>query len=414
VRRLRSHRGWPLLLLVLAGHAYALDADVRLKYFASVGWLPEEDLQRQLSGTPSFDDNLDLRLMLRHGSGDFTWIVDHSTTLIRGDALETGAGPGVTLDQTVVDDERRAMDLTWTLDDGDDHQLLHRLDRLALQYRSGGWGVTVGRQAVSWGNGLVFQPLDLFNPFAPTTVDQDYKAGDDIVLVERALRGGGNVQLLAVARRDADEELTATAASLAGKWHRFVGMGEVELVAARHFDDRVFGLAVRHPLGGALLRSDLVATRLAGGDWRLSGIVNIDYSVVWGRRNVYLFGEYFHNDFGVSSLPERIGGYPEALTERLERGELFNLMRDYLAGGATVEWHALWSQTLTLIGNLQDGSVLLQTQLSHEPGDHQRLELGVVEPLGGRGDEFGGVPVAGEALTLGGGTRAYLRWAYYF
>jgi len=188
----------------------------------------------------------------------------------------------------------------------------------------------------------------------------------------------------------------------------------VELVAARHVDDRVFGLAVRHPLGGALLRSDLVATRLAGGDWRLSGIVNVDYSVVWDRRNVYLFGEYFHNGFGVSALPDSITEYPEALTMRLERGELFHLMRDYLAGGATVEWHPLWSQTLTLIGNLQDGSVLLQTQLSHEPGDHQRIELGLAEPLGGPGDEFGGVPVMGEALTLGGGTRAYLRWAYYF
>jgi hypothetical protein len=410
VRRGRSYV-WFVLLLALP--AQALELDARLKYFASVGWLPEEDLQRQLSGTPAFDDNLDLRLMLRHRSGEFTWIVDHSTTLIRGDALGR-AGPGVTLDQTVVDDGRRAMDLTWTLDDGDDRRLLHRLDRLAVSYRNGGWGVTVGRQAVSWGNGLVFQPLDLFNPFAPTTVDQDYKAGDDILLVERALDGGGNLQLLAVARRDADEALTAAAGSVAGKWHRFLGVGEIELVAARHFDDRVFGVAARHPLGSALLRTDLVATRLAGGDWRLSGIVNVDYSLVWNQRNVYLFGEYFHNDFGVSSLPDDVTDYPEALTERLERGELFNLMRDYLAGGATVEWHPLWSQTLTLIGNLQDGSVLLQTQLSHEPGDHQRVEIGLVEPLGGRGDEFGGVPVMGEALTLGGGTRAYLRWAYYF
>ena len=401
-------RSLTLLVCLTAGPAAGAELDARLKYFATVGWLPEEDLQRQLSGTPAFDDNVDLRLMFRHRTGAVTWIADHSTTLIRGDGLDQAAG--ITLDQTQVDDDRRLADLTWTLDDGDHHRLLHRFDRLGVQIRRGRWNVTAGRQAVSWGNGLVFQPLDLFNPFAPTTVDQDYKAGDDLLLVERALDDGGNVQILAVARRD----VTADAGSLAAKWHRFVGMGEVELVAARHFEDRVFGAALRFPVGGALVRSDVVATRLAGGDWRLSGIVNLDYSLVLGRRNVYLFGEYFHNGFGVDALPATPAAYPEPLTERLGRGELFNLMRDYLAFGGTVEWHPLWSQALTLIGNLGDGSVLLQTQLSHEPGDHQRLELGVVAPLGSAGDEFGGVPVMGDALTVGGGTRAYLRWAYYF
>ncbi|MEQ8859398.1 MAG: hypothetical protein RIC56_12195 [Pseudomonadales bacterium] len=391
----------------------ALDVDARLKYFATLSALPDEDLQRQRSGTPAFDDNLDLRLLLREEAGAFRIVADHSTTLVRGDALD-GTGFGVTLDQTVADDSRRALDLTWTLDDGGNHRLFQRFDRLALQYRQGPWAATVGRQAVSWGNGLVFQPLDLFNPFAPTTVDQDYKAGDDLLLLERSLREGGSLQLLAVARRDDADDVTADAGSLAAKWHRFVGQGELELVAGRHHSDRVFGTALRFPLGGALLRSDLVATRLEAGTWKLSGIVNLDYSLVLGQRNVYLFGEYFHNAFGVRRLPDDPAGYPIALTDRLARGELFNLMRDYLAAGWSIEWHPLWSQTLTLIGNLNDGSVLLQTQLSHEPGDHQRLELGVVEPLGGAGKEFGGVPVAGRALTVGGGTRVYLRWAYYF
>jgi hypothetical protein len=97
---------------------------------------------------------------------------------------------------------------------------------------------------------------------------------------------------------------------------------------------------------------------------------------------------------------------------------LFNVMRDYLAGGVTYQWHPLLVQTVTLIGNLNDGSLLLQTQINFDPGDNQRLELGVVEPLGGSGDEFGGVPVvadpAGSRLTVGGGSRLYARWVYYF
>jgi hypothetical protein len=109
---------------------------------------------------------------------------------------------------------------------------------------------------------------------------------------------------------------------------------------------------------------------------------------------------------------------PQPLLDRLGRGELFNLMRDYLAAGITHEWHPLWNQNLALIGNLHDGSALLQTQVTYEPGDHQRLQAGVVIPLGGAGDEFGGVPLAtdvdGGQITTGGGARGYLRWVYYF
>jgi hypothetical protein len=404
---------WGVVVLGWCSATHGAELDARLKWFGSLSALPEEDLQRQRSGTPAFDDNFDLRLMLRHRSGPFSVLADHSTTLVRGDSLATGAF-GVTLNQAAVSDSRRLLDLTWELSEGDNHLLVHRLDRLAVNYRQGPWGVTVGRQPVSWGNGLVFQPLDLFNPFAPTTVDQDYKAGDDLLLVERALSGGGNLQLLAVGRRDELGKRSASTASVAVKLHRFVGRGELEMVVARHLEDRVLGAALRFPVGSALVRSDLLATRLETGTWKLSGIVNIDYSLMLADRNLYLFGEYFHNAFGVERLPDDPAKYPTALIDRLERGEIFNLMRDYLAVGGTLEWHPLWSQSTILIGNFNDGSLLLQAQLSHEPGDHQRVDVGLVEPLGSTGDEFGGVPVAAERLTLGGGTRLYLRWAYYF
>ncbi|MEQ8486286.1 MAG: hypothetical protein RIB46_18145 [Pseudomonadales bacterium] len=394
--------------------AAAVDVSARVKWFGTLAWLPEEDVQRQQSGTPAFDDNFDLRLMVRHQVGPLTLLADHATTLVRGDAVSGAVAGGTPLDQVAASDDARLVDLTWTLSDGGRHRLQQRFDRLALAYRSGPWAVTAGRQAVSWGNGLVFQPLDLFNPFSPTAVDQDYKAGDDLLLVERALTGGGSMQLLVVGRRDEDGRRSADAASAAAKWHAFVGPGELELMAGRHYEDRVLGAAGRLPLGGALLRSDVLATRLAGGGWKLSGIVNIDYSTLLGGRNLYLFAEYFHNGFGVRRLPDTAAGYPEALAERLQRGELFSLMRDYVAGGGSLEWHPLWTQSLTLIGNLDDGSLLLQTQLSHEPDDHQRLELGLLAPLGRAGDEFGGVPVATDAVTTGGGARVYLRWAWYF
>jgi hypothetical protein len=417
----RRHRSWligPVLGLWAMGSAAQPDVSARFKWFGTAAALPEHDLQRNLSGTPAYDQNYDLRLMFQKTISAVTLQVEHSTTLVTGDSLNFPTAPGTVLEQSPDGDERRLMDLTWEIEDGDRHRSFHRLDRLALKLRGDDWAVTVGRQAVSWGAGLVFRPMDLFNPFAPTAVDRDYKVGDDLLLFERLFSDGSDLQVLGVGRRDETGDFTGQAGSLAGKWRGFVGACEVELLAAKHYRDQVYGIGVRFPLRGAMLRTDLVATGLADGGVRVGGVVNLDYSLELAGRTTYVFAEYFHNGFGVSELPATVEELPAPLRDRLGRGELFNLMRDYLAGGVTYQWHPLLVQTMTLIGNLNDGSLLVQTQINFDPGDNQRLELGVVEPLGGSGDEFGGVPVvadpAGSRLTVGGGSRLYARWVYYF
>jgi hypothetical protein len=45
----------------------------------------------------------------------------------------------------------------------------------------GGWPVSPRAREAGWGNGLVFQVLDLFNPFPPNAVDREYKPGSDML-----------------------------------------------------------------------------------------------------------------------------------------------------------------------------------------------------------------------------------------
>lgn len=401
-------------LALIISPSLAADLEARLRWFNSTTVLPSHDVQRQLEGTPAHDANFDVRLMFRHDAGAFTFLVEHTTALIAGDSFAFQSAPQTTLDQTPVGDEVRIADLTWEIDSGKRHRSLHRFDRLALQWRQGNWAVTAGRQAVSWGSGRVFQPMDLFNPFAPTTVDTDFKTGDDLLLVERLFDNGSDLQLLVVGRRDSDERITGQAASSALKWHGFSGNAELEFLVAKHFQDRVAGTSFRFPIGGALLRADLIGTRSRAGDWRVSGVLNLDYSIVWQERNIYLFGELYHNGFGVSSLPDNPALLPTPLQQRLARGELFNVMRNYAAAGGSIQWHPLLTQNVTLISNLHDASSVLQTSLSYDPGDHQRVQLGWVQPLGRAGDEFGGLPLFGNTLTAGGGGRGFLRWVFYF
>ena len=94
------------------------------------------------------------------------------------------------------------MDLTWTLEDGPRHENIQRFDRLARRIPRRTLGRDVGRDAISWGSGIVFQPLDIFAPFAPTTVDRDYKPGEDLVKVDGVTEHGSDWQLLGVFRRN--------------------------------------------------------------------------------------------------------------------------------------------------------------------------------------------------------------------
>ena len=400
--------------LLVAPPAAALEFDARIKAFGTVAALPGHDVQRILDESPALDASFDLRLMFRESAGPFEFIVDHSTSMISGDSFAFLNAPGATLDQTPAGDAGRAFDLSWEIEDGSRHRSWHRFDRLAVRYRRTDWSVTLGRQAVSWGNGLVFQPMGLFTPFAPTTVDQEYKPGDDLLMIERLFADGSDINLLVVGRKDESGDLDWDSSSAAVKWHGFIGQGELELVAARHYRDEVLAIGARVPIGGALARSDIVATRVHGSGWKLSGIVNVDYTLAFLQRTAHVFAEYFHNGFGVHDLPETPLALPPDLVARLGRGEVFNLMRDYAAVGANVIWHPLWSQSVVLIGNLQDGSALLQTSVTYEPGDHQRVQLGWLEMLGGAGKEYGGVPLAGDVITRGGASTLFARWVYYF
>ena len=388
----------------------SFDLESRFKAFTTAALLPGRDVQRNLDGTPAWDASADLRLNATGRSGAFTVLAHHSTSWVGGDSFAFGQSR--LLQQQPDSDAHRLFDLTWRVDQGGRHEVLHRFDRLAVTAQHGRFRATVGRQAVSWGSGIVFQPMDLFSPFAPSTVDRDYKAGDDLLLLERGFRSGGEAQMLVIARRD-EGSVARDASSAALKMHAFAGEKEWEVLIAEHYDEPVAGFGVRMPIGGAVLRTDLVAAR-ADGRWRYSGILNIDYSLPIRERMLYVFGEYFHNGFGVRSL-RNLEALPERLSARLQRGEVFNLQRHYAAFGVTYQWHPLLLHSATVIGNLHDGSVLALSQLRYEPGDRQRLEGGFVAPLGNSGDEFGGVPLSSSLpFTAGGGRRLYLRWAYFF
>ena len=92
-----------------------------------------------------------------------------------------------------------------------------RIDRAFFEYRADRLAIAVGRQAVSYGNGLVFSPPDLSNPFSPTETDRDCKAGDDLALVQWLFEDGSDLQLLGV------DIVDFSGPDVSGVWWRCAG-----------------------------------------------------------------------------------------------------------------------------------------------------------------------------------------------
>ncbi|MGA7827163.1 MAG: hypothetical protein WCA04_05860, partial [Geobacteraceae bacterium] len=217
-----------------------------LKARGMASW-PATDTLYDLVGRGAYlDGSLDGRLKSELYFGDFaTFETHYEMVLSGGDTRKknselTRLFPSLAaqgfIENRIPEDDRRLMDLTSVISENDDLVLYHRIDRLVLTLKPD-WGVVrVGRQAVTWGNGLLFNPMDLFNPFAPTDIEREYKIGDDMVSLQTPLGGSGNLQVLYVPRRNpATSRLAWESSSLAAKYHFPVASNEFDLMAARHY-----------------------------------------------------------------------------------------------------------------------------------------------------------------------------------
>ncbi|MEE4175199.1 MAG: hypothetical protein V2I57_13185 [Xanthomonadales bacterium] len=379
---------------------------------------PRDSLFRELVGSTAFDVEGDLRLNLELGRGGWALHADYQLFGARGDQVELRqALPGEGLFfPRVADDDRRLMDLTHTLYEDDRNLWLHRLDRLWLGYTGARTVVRIGRQSLSWGNGLFYAPMDLVNPFDPATIDTEYKFGDDMLYTQYLLRSGADLQGAAVVRRNPmTGEVESAQATTALKFHGFAGEWEFDLLLAEHYDDLVAGVGGVRALGGALWRGDLVVSDTASGTY-VQVVTNLSHSWVWGDRNVTGAVEYFYNEFGFRDGPydaQRLASNPELL-RRLARGDLYTLGRSALGGNLLVEVTPLWTVSPTVLVNLGDGSALFQLITRVSLADEAVLLGSLNLPLGRRGTEYGGIETPVEDRTLSTDYGIFLQLARYF
>lgn len=430
----------PLGLAILASMpAAALEPDWRgghLKLAETLYRLPSDSLWREPAGAHPQSHAADLRLRggLSHGAWelqvDYQLLWRDSDLVVGPATLNEAIGrdsPGAPAG--LPDDDRRAWTLGDTLQERSRGGSVHRLDRLTLGWRSERLVLRLGRQALSWGNGLIFNPADVFNPFDPTAVDTQYKPGDDMVYAQYLQADGSDWQAVHVIRRDAAGRRSAEVRSSALKWHYFGTRSELDLLLARHFDETLLVAGGSRSLGGTVLRGDLVLADTAAEGWVPSLVLNFSGSWQWGDHNTLGTLEYFYNGHGLDAADYDclLGGAVPAvdqadaacrasadpLRERLARGELFSLGRHYLAGSLGVDLTPLLQFTPLLLANLEDPSALLQLGLRWSLAQDWELLAALSLPLGPAGTEYGGPRLPGGPRAAQG-EQLFLQLARYF
>jgi hypothetical protein len=289
------------------------------------------------------------------------------------------------------------------------------IDRLSVAYSTPSTVVRVGRQALTWGSGLVFRPMDLFDPFSPAATDTEYKPGVDMVYVQRLFANGSDLQVVLAPRSPRYGAPPTTDDSSIGLHYQTVLFGHrTTWLLARDHGDWVGALGVNGPLNGATWNLEVVPTGTPHEGVSVSAIANLSDSMTLFGRNATVFAEYFRNGFGVIGTTS-FAQLPAPLKDHLERGQVFNTRRDYLAEGLSVEVNPLFTLAPTFIADLDDGSLFLLATGTWSLSDNLILIAGVQAPIGRAGTEFGGLPlVPGGTVLLAAPARIYLQIRQYF
>ena len=178
----------------------------------------------------------------------------------------------------------------------------------ALHLPSSRVDVSVGRQAIGWGRGMLFGAIDLFSPFSPFEVDREWRRGVDAVRVDARLSSRSSTDVVLAFGERPDE--SAYALRLRG----YGGEADVEAVGGWRAGDTFGGAATSFVLGQAEVHGEVAvfATPAVSGSSLFGDPRTIVKAVVGGSSRLpvgaglLLYVEYHYSGFGVPTAEDLV------------------------------------------------------------------------------------------------------------
>jgi len=280
----------------------------------------------------------------------------------------------------------RLAPLDWGVSEGTSFAWRHEIDRASLALHLGRAEVTLGRQAIGWGRGVLFGAVDLFAPFSPLEADREWRRGVDAVRAEVRLAERISAEAVAALGESADASI------FAGRLRGFAGEVDAELVLGVRARDLLAGVTSSAAVGDAELHGELALFRApdplpSGGAWgsdRLApkAVLGGSYRFAVGR-GLAVFAEYHYSGFGARAPQDAVPLLADpAFRERFLRGDAQILGRHAAALLATIELtNELSAQALALVSP-RDGSGVLSPAATYTLSDAASVQATLYLPWG--------------------------------
>lgn len=289
----------------------------------------------------------------------------------------------------------------------------HELDRCFVSLRAGRGELTIGRQAIGWGRGVLFSAVDIFAPFTPLESDREWRRGIDAVRGRLFLSSHVAVDLIA-ALGD-----SVAASAFVGRVHGRVGDLDGELIAGRRREDEFYACAASAPVldaelhgefalyrmrgdvagGGVFGRDDLAVKAVVGGSYSL----DLPFGLPGGLpAGLIVVGEYHYSGFGLPDVTDlELWANDPDFVARLAQGDSQILGRQAGALQLTYGFASVTPVSLAWIFSPTDGSGVLIPALTYIFSDHVTLgasgylSYGAAPGEGVPQSEYGGTPASG-------------------
>ena len=176
-------------------------------------------------------------------------------------------------------------------------QIGYEVDRVSYQHRFDKITAGIGRQAVDWGSGRFWQPLNVFGAFAPTDLDTDFKPGIDAAVINWYPSDFSSLTTVYAFAPNDNDDIDNSAAIY---YRRQLGeQVEISLLAGQVIGNTVTGLSLEGELQGMGWRIEGAHNNLDQlNENTLFWIAGLDYQF---ENGLLLAAEWYNHNGGVNS-----------------------------------------------------------------------------------------------------------------
>jgi hypothetical protein len=350
--------------------------------------------------------------------------IEHSDTMNSEFAYEqrarwTSTGAGIGAVGGFLPSEARVpfrlASLDWEIAGDDDFAWRHDIDRALVALHPqppkedtpanpAGWGeITIGRQAIGLGRGVLFSAVDMFAPFSPLEVDREWRPGVDALRVEYRLSGTSSTELLAVGGESWEQS------ALLGHVRGYVGDVDGSLIFGKRAEDLMVGGVVSATVQGAEVHGELAVfdTPEAWPDTLWGNDHLVTKTVVGGsytfniENGLTVLAEHHYSGFGVENIEDALTWLQDPdYRQRFLRGDTQILGRQAIAVQLSYPFNDALSGSLLVLTSPLDGSGVASPTLRLDMTDNVTL-IGSLflpwgqGPSGGRLEsEYGATPTS--------------------